>query len=1006
MRCFVTGVAGFVGSHLAERLLADGHEVCGIDSFANNYDRSFKEQNLEGPRSWNMFHFIEGDLVEVTLQPLLEGVDWIFHQAGQEKGQTNWASAFTHYTESNVLITLRLLEAALRFGWIRRFVYASSSSVYGKAAHLPIHEDELERPRSLHGVTKLAAESLCSLYHRRFGLPTVSLRYFSVYGPRQRPDMAFHRFCKAVVCRGPLYLYGGGYQTRDFIYVDDAVEATVRAAAASGATGQVMNIASGTSMTLRSIVELLEEISESRINVVVDDSQRDDVRHICADIQRAQQLLDYRPRMDLQDGLTHEFEFIRRLYEHWPNSAANGVVDRGSSDDISMLSDDYTATRKAKPVNLTPPLKPRNSQTDNHLAESIGDAAQRRESQMGAPASTWQRPQIPEISLDMPSDKQNEHARPISLANETTVGLTATPTLQTSPDSCAVESIADVEKEQRQVAEDYAAASKATAPKLTAVLESETRQADSQTVPQTPQISQAASDVAKSMADVEQRRETAEDYAVASKATAPELTAVLEPEARQADSQMVPQTPQISQAASDVAKSMADVEQRRETAEDYAVASKATAPELTAVLEPETRQTDSQTVPQMPQINQAASDVAESIADVEQRTGPQVDARTNVRQKSRVRQSRVNVPSNKQSERVKLAAPARSTGAPQTPTGTRVPPSRLTRPVPSQAEQNHMRVAIIALLLIGLLILGSCLAVYAQFTGGLSAVTGQAGVAPSAAITIMTDASKTLENTFSLTAVTGRPDAAQHQIKARQVSATTQPVSKSVQVANISTSANASGNDASQPASNDQNTTAQSVVQQSDIDTAANDLETANAPSAASILQPQLAYNEQFVGNPQCQPQVSADHKVGDVANSVMVTVVFSCSGEAYDQGAAEKMAAQELAEQAKKDIGDPYALSSQITTTVKDATFSDASQGTISISIDARGTWVLQLHRNQQQAWANSLAGKSKEDAQSFLLRQKGIKQADIQLQGGDGHTLPTDAKEITIKVQPVAGS
>jgi hypothetical protein len=269
----------------------------------------------------------------------------------------------------------------------------------------------------------------------------------------------------------------------------------------------------------------------------------------------------------------------------------------------------------------------------------------------------------------------------------------------------------------------------------------------------------------------------------------------------------------------------------------------------------------------------------------------------------------------------------------------------------------------------------------------------------------MTDASKTLENTFSLTAVTGRPDAAQHQIKARQVSATTQPVSKSVQVANVSISANASGNDASQPASNDQNTTAQSVVQQSDIDTAANDLETANAPSAASILQPQLAHNEQLV-NPQCQPQVSADHKVGDVANSVMVTVVFSCSGEAYDQGAAEKMAAQELTEQAKKDIGDPYALSGQITTTVKDATISDASQGTISISIDARGTWVLQLHRDQQQAWANSLAGKSKEDARSFLLRQKGVKQADIQLQGGDGHTLPTDAKEITIKVQPIAGS
>ncbi|HEX3643353.1 MAG TPA: NAD-dependent epimerase/dehydratase family protein, partial [Ktedonobacteraceae bacterium] len=315
MRCFVTGVAGFVGSHLAERLLADGHEVCGIDSFVNDYDRSFKEHNLDGPRSWNMFQFIEGDLVEVVLPPLLEGVDWIFHLAGQEKGRTDWAAPLTHYTESNVLITLRLLEAARRFGWVRRFVYASSSAVYGKAAHLPIHEDEIERPRSPHGMTKLAAESLCSLYAERFGLSTVSLRYFSVYGPRQRPDMAFHRFCKAMVCHEPLYLYGGGYQTRDFTYVEDVIEANIRAAGASEVTGEVINIGSGTSVTLRSVVELLEEISGSHINVVVDDSQRDDVRHICADTQRAQQLLDYHPRMDLCDGLVYEFEFIRRLYE-------------------------------------------------------------------------------------------------------------------------------------------------------------------------------------------------------------------------------------------------------------------------------------------------------------------------------------------------------------------------------------------------------------------------------------------------------------------------------------------------------------------------------------------------------------------------------------------------------------------------------------------------------------------------------------------------------------------
>ena len=262
------------------------------------------------------------------------------------------------------------------------------------------------------------------------------------------------------------------------------------------------------------------------------------------------------------------------------------------------------------------------------------------------------------------------------------------------------------------------------------------------------------------------------------------------------------------------------------------------------------------------------------------------------------------------------------------------------------------------------------------------------------------------KNTFSVVAVTDNPDAAQHQIKARQVVAKTQPVSKSVQVADASTTANTSANDASHPTSGDQSTTTSSVVQQSDIDAAANDLATANTPAAASILQSQLALNEHLVGDPQCQPQVSVDHKVGEVANSVTVTVVFSCSGEAYDQGAAEKMAVQELTEQARKDIGGAYALSGQITTTVKDASISDASQGTITIPVDAHGTWVLQLSRNQQQAWANALAGKTKEAAQSFLLGQNGVNQADIQLQGGDGHTLPTDAKKITIKVRPIASS
>ncbi|HEY4032763.1 MAG TPA: NAD-dependent epimerase/dehydratase family protein [Ktedonobacteraceae bacterium] len=908
MRCFVTGAAGFVGSHLAERLLADGHEVCGIDSFTDDYDRWLKERNLEGSRSWNRFQFIEGDLVDVTLQPLLEGVDWIFHQAGQETGQTNWASAFTHYTESNVLTTLRLLEVALRFGWIRRFVYASSSSVYGQAARLPVHEDELERPRSPHGVTKLAAESLCSLYNRRFGLPTVSLRYFNVYGPRQRPDMAFHRFCKAIVCHEPLCLHGDGYQTRDFIYIDDVIEANIRAAA-SEVVGQVINIASGTSVTLRSIVELLEEISGSHIKVAIDDSQNDDVRHICANTQRAQQLLDYYPRMDLRDGLAYEFEFIRRLYEHRPNLAARRVVHQDCSDDGPMSSEDYIVTKKDTLINLTTELEPQTKQMYNRFAEPTPDMLQ-----------------------------------PIEEAPE-----------------------------------DYSTVSKVTA-KLRVAMKPETGPADSQT----PQPSHMVEQVA----DTAQPTAATNDYATASKATAPNLTAMPLPDTKQPDSY--------------IAELVIDTVPPIEAANDYATANKATAPNLTAMPLPETKQADGQTVSQRHHTDQADSSVTEPIADAAQPIETQMDTLADAQQEQHLPYSGVNDPADKQDEHIPIL-PTPSTVIPTNPW---IPPNRLTRPAPRYTEQNHMGVAIITLLLVGLLMLGGCLAIYTQFIGSPSAVVTQQGTASSAMITITTDASKTLENTFPLTAVTGNPDVRQHQIKARQVSATTQPVSKSVQVANASTSTDGSTDDTSQPTNNGQNTTNSSVVQQSDIDAAANDLEAANTPSAANVLQPQLAPNEQLVGNPQCQPQVSADHKAGDIADSVTVTVVFSCSGEAYDQDAAAKMAAQELAEQAKRDLGSLYALSGQITTTVKDASISDASQGTITVPVEAHGTWVLQLHRNQQQAWANSLAGKNKQAAQSFLLRQNGVKQANIHLQGGDGHTLPTDAKKIIIKVQPIAGS
>jgi nucleoside-diphosphate-sugar epimerase len=317
MRCLVTGAAGFVGSHLAERLLADGHDVCGIDAFIDYYPRHIKEQNLEKLRSCRNFTFVEEDLLEVSLYPLLDGVNWIFHQAAQAGVRASWGKDFSRYVHCNLLATQRLLEATLHAGeHMQRFVYASSSSVYGDATALPVTESLTPQPVSPYGVTKLAAEHLCSLYYSNFGIPTVSLRYFTVYGPRQRPDMAFHRFCKAAIEHQPLHIFGDGYQTRDFTYISDVVDANLAAATCGPAIGQVMNIAGGSRVSVRQVVQLLEEISGTPITVTFDEQQHGDVYHTFADTSRAEQIIGYHPQVALRGGLALEFEYIVALYQY------------------------------------------------------------------------------------------------------------------------------------------------------------------------------------------------------------------------------------------------------------------------------------------------------------------------------------------------------------------------------------------------------------------------------------------------------------------------------------------------------------------------------------------------------------------------------------------------------------------------------------------------------------------------------------------------------------------
>lgn len=314
MRCLVTGVAGFIGSHLAERLLADGHEVCGIDNFIDYYPRQIKENNLQKSRSCQRFSFVEGDLLAMDLQPHLDKVEWIFHLAAQPGVRASWGKDFVRYADCNILVTQRLLELALNLKYLQRFVYASSSSVYGDVHVLPLAESALPRPLSPYGVTKLAAEHLCKLYYENFRLPTVSLRYFTVYGPRQRPDMAFHCFCKALIEHRPVYIYGDGEQSRDFTYISDVVEANILAATEKRAPGKVLNIAGGARASICQVIKLLQEISGLPASIILENKHHGDVRHTCAATIRAEQILGYHPSISLREGLAKEFQYMFSLY--------------------------------------------------------------------------------------------------------------------------------------------------------------------------------------------------------------------------------------------------------------------------------------------------------------------------------------------------------------------------------------------------------------------------------------------------------------------------------------------------------------------------------------------------------------------------------------------------------------------------------------------------------------------------------------------------------------------
>ncbi len=312
MRFLVTGAAGFIGSQMAERLLALGHTVRGIDCFTDYYARRLKEDNLSQARQHQAFEFWEQDIMAVDPVRLLDGVEVIIHLAAQAGVRRSWGANFQIYTHNNVLTTQRLLETMKEVGG-QRMVYASSSSVYGDGAELPARETAACWPVSPYGVTKLAGEHMCTLYHRNFGLDTVSLRYFTVYGPRQRPDMAFHRFIRAMLEGGQFKLFGDGEQSRDFSYVGDVVEATLAAALTPQAKGQVFNIGGGHRATVNQVIAQLERITGGRAKVQRLEVAKGDVRDTEADTSRARAILGYAPGFDLQQGLAAEVEWVRAM---------------------------------------------------------------------------------------------------------------------------------------------------------------------------------------------------------------------------------------------------------------------------------------------------------------------------------------------------------------------------------------------------------------------------------------------------------------------------------------------------------------------------------------------------------------------------------------------------------------------------------------------------------------------------------------------------------------------
>jgi UDP-glucose 4-epimerase len=313
MNILVTGAAGFIGSRLCYALIQRKASVIGVDSFTDFYPRWIKEENIRPLLNYPKFRFLSEDIVRLDLKKEMKKVEVIFHLAAQPGVRTSWGDEFSIYTKNNIDVTQILLETATNVP-LKKFIYASSSSVYGLSQQLPMTETQILHPFSPYGVTKLAAEHLCFLYHKNYGIPCVSLRFFTVYGPGQRPDMAFHRFLRAIGEDKEILVYGDGEQTRDFTFIDDIIVANI-SSITGGKPGETYNIGGGTQVKLIDIIPVLEKICQKKIKIKWQEGQKGDVRHTFADIEKAKKDLRYMPQVSLEKGLKEEWDWIQNIYK-------------------------------------------------------------------------------------------------------------------------------------------------------------------------------------------------------------------------------------------------------------------------------------------------------------------------------------------------------------------------------------------------------------------------------------------------------------------------------------------------------------------------------------------------------------------------------------------------------------------------------------------------------------------------------------------------------------------